>query len=226
MMPIVSNTQITIPTQVSFVATALPGTQALRVAPDAVAPSVSNAALGEDYKGNGGYVSPPAAAAATTPISSTLSTPIPANLSTASASLSASSMLATQFLSQDANAGDAFFAVYEELVAASQVKYKPSDAGAPQPAPNNLFAKMLAETQTQTNVRVNVQAQQAPKEAIAQAAPQNIAPPKMAPVATKQKTSESALASGVRHASGVYQATSVRNQVELEAPESVDAISG
>ncbi len=225
MTPIVSNTQITIPTQVSFVATALPGTQALRVAPDAVAPSVSNAALGEDYKGNGGYVSP-SAATTTAPIASTLSTPIPANFSTASASLSASSMLATQFLSQDAHAGDAFFAVYEEMVATSQVKYKPSDAGAPQPAPNNLFAKMLAETQTQTNVRVNIQAQQAPKEAVAQAAPQNIAPPKLASVATKQKTSEATHVSGVRHASGVYQATSVRNQVELEAPEAVDAISG
>jgi hypothetical protein len=226
MVPIGSNTQITVPTQVSFVATALPGTSALRVAPDAVAPSVSNAALGPDYKGNGGYVSVPAAAATTSAIPAILSTLIPANLSTASATLSASAMFATQSLSQGAQAGSEFFAVYEELVAASQVKYKPSNATAPEPVPNNLFAKMLAETQTQNNVRVNVQAQQAPKEALAQAVPQNVIPEKLTPVATKQKTSEAAVASVARHASGVYQATSVRNHIELEAVEAVDTISG
>ena len=226
MMPIGSNTQITVPTQVSFVATALPGTAALRVAPDAVAPSVSNAALGPDYKGNGGYVSVPANAATTSAAPAILSTLIPANLSTASATLSASAMFATQSLSQSAQAGSEFFAVYEELVAAAQVKYKPSNATAPEPAANNLFAKMLAETQTQNNVRVSVQTQQAPKESLAQAAPQNIAPAKLPPVASKQKASEASVASGVRQASGAYHTTSVRNQVELETVEAVDKISG
>lgn len=223
-MPIVSNTHITIPTQVSFVATPLPGTEALRVLPDAVAPTMSDAALGPDYKGNGGYVSPTAPAAMPA-ASTTLSTLIPTSFSTASATLSASAMVATQFLSQNSPAGDAFFAVYEELVAASQVKYKPSNATAPEPAPNNLFAKMLADTQTQNNTRVVVQAQLAPKEAATHAAPTTAPIPKLAPTVTRHKTSEASATAHTRHAAHVYQATSVRNKTVLEDVEAVDIVA-
>ena len=225
MMPIVSNTQITVPTQVSFVATAMPGTQALRVLPDAVAPTVSDAALGPDYKGNGGYTGVRATSAALPTATPVLSTLIPVSFSTASASLSASAMFATQLLSQDTQAGTQFFAVYEELVAAAQVKYKPSNASMPEPVPGGLFAKMLAETQTQNNARVSVQVQQASKEVVAQAAPQAAAP-KLAPVATKQKSHESPSVSAVRHASGAYQATGTRNQIELEPAEPADVVVG
>lgn len=222
MMPVATNTQITIPTQVSFVATPLPGTQALRALPDAVSPTVSDAALGPDYKGNGGYAGMAAPAANSNTPSAPLTVLIPASLSTANASLSAGAMLATQFLSQGPQAGGEFFAVYEELVAASQVKYKPSNATAPEPAPNNLFAKMLAETQTQNNVKIAVQIQQAPKEAVSQAAA-----PLAAPVPVKQKpATQTSSVAAVRYASHSYQATSARNQAELEAPEPVDTIAG
>ena len=227
-MPVVSNTQITLPTQVSFVATTLPGTQALRVLPDAVAPAVSDAALGPDYKGNGGYAGAAVSTATTTSSSpSLLSTLIPANFSTASASLSASAMFATQLLSQDAQGGTEFFAVYEELVAAAQVKYKPSNATMPEPASGSLFAKMLAETQAQNNVRVSAQVQQATREAVTQAAPQTLPAAKSAPLSARQKTqAQSSPVAGVRHASGAYHAASVRNKIELEAPEPVDNVTG
>lgn len=222
MMPVVSNTQITVPTQVSFVATTPPGTEPQRILPDAVAPAVSDAALGKDYKGNGGY-----AGAASAPAPSSLSSPnlsslIPAYFSTASATLSPRAMFATQLLSQDAQGGTEFFAVYEELVAAAQVKYKPSNAAMPEPAPNNLFAKMLVETQNQ-NVRVAAQIQQAPKEVAAQAAVPQAPPPKATPV-MRQK-SQAQIAAAARVASHAYQTTSVRNKVELES-ESAEPVSG
>lgn len=224
MMPTI-HTQITIPTQVSFVATPLPGTAALRALPDAVSPSVSNAALGPDYKGNGGYASENAPApSATTPApASVLNMLIPASFSTASASLSASAMFATQLLAQDASGGE-ILASYEELVAAAQVKYKPSDATLPPPAPNNLFAKMLAETQTQQRAQLHIQTQQHPKETATQAAVQApLSSAKNIPSPVKPKSSESPSTAAVAHqASHVYRATGLRNQQELEAPETVD----
>jgi len=231
MMPIASHTQVVVPTQVSLVATPMPGTTVLRVLPDAVVPSLPDASLGPDYKGTGGYAGT-ASAPAPAPASPSgfLSVLIPSHFSTSSASLSASAMFATQLLSQGAQGGgEGYLIEYEALVAASQVKYKPSDATMPQPPSGGLFAKLLAETQNQ-NTRISVQLQQAPKEAVAQAAPQAAALPKPSPVLVKERAgnTQAAVLSGVRYAAHAYQATSVRNEaLQREAEiEKVDEISG
>ncbi|MDX2073315.1 MAG: hypothetical protein SFX19_02990 [Alphaproteobacteria bacterium] len=207
-------------------ATPLPGTSVLRTLPDVVPPSVPNAALGPDYKGNGGYVSAAAAPSAAS-AGSVLSLLIPANLNTSSASLSASAIFATQLLSQDAEGSSVLFEVYDELVAAAQVKYKPSNAALPEPVPNNLFAKILAEEQTQNSQRVVAQAAAVPKETAAPAALQTAAAaPKLSAAPLKQKTGDTISLFAARLASGAYQASSTRNHAELEAAEAVDNIYG
>src|SRR5690606_13657141 len=108
----------------------------------------------------------------------------PASFSTASASLSVGSMLATQMLSQEGEQSS-FLSVYEELVAASQVKYKPSDATLPQPAANNLFSKLLAEEKTQASQMIFAQAPKAAAEHAAASAPL----PAAKPVARKPEPS-------------------------------------
>jgi hypothetical protein len=226
MMPIASNTQTILPTQVPLTSTPMPGTSVARVLPDAVAPSVPDAKLGPDYKGNGGYVSPvisPPANSAAPPVLSFL---IPPSLSTANATLSATAMFATQLLSQDAQAGGQFLSEYEAIVAASQVKYMPSNATQPQPAPNNLFARLLSETQVQDNARVAVQVKASPKEVAA-----NVATA-LAPQAAQVARSESQPlkqrpVTSTAYAAGSYTATSSRNHTHLEsdAPP-VEAIIG
>ncbi len=223
-MPVATITQLPPPTQVSLVATPLPGTSALRVLPDSVAPSVSVPSIGPDGKGNGVYASPPAPSTSFTPIAPPLATLIPSSLSTSSATLGASAIFATQLLSQDVPGAVEFLAVYEALVAASQVKYKPSNAALPEPAANNLFAKLLAEEKTQGVVRESIQ-QQVVKQPTVQAATQNIASPPPAPKA-RAETSASPSLSNVRYASQIYQSTSSRNKHFLEDEATIEAVSG
>src|SRR5687768_17418543 len=90
-----------VPQPVNLVATPLPGTIAIRVAPTAVSPSVSNVAVNNNAGGSGavpsaGTTAEPAAQLITAP----LSTLIPPSFSSSSASLSASAMFAAQAMGQ------------------------------------------------------------------------------------------------------------------------------
>ena len=125
-----------------MVATSLPGaTGTVRAMPDAVAPSVSGSTIGPDGKANAVYVAPATPEPVTSSPLSPLTVPIPASFTTNAASLSADAMYTAQALSQDPG-------VYETMIADAQVKYKPSNATVPEPAANNIFAKMLAEEQS------------------------------------------------------------------------------
>lgn len=224
MMPVISNTQIPLPTQVSFIATPMPATQTLRVAPHAVSPSGFDVAITPDHKGTGGYAPAAATNTLTTSIApATLSTLIPASFSTSTASLSANAMFATQLLSQDAQGAGELLATYEALAEASQVKYKPSNATLPEPAPNNLFARMMAETQNQ-NVRIVTQAQHAPVEVAAQAMSQPVATAVKPVQATRQKTASEISPAEARLASHAYQSAAVRNDSLREPVEAIDEV--
>lgn len=228
MMPNISNTQLFTPTQPTLVATSLPGTNAVRPSYDAVAPSVSNPSVSNNSKGTGGYAgnaSAPAPIAAAVPL---LSTPIPASFSTSSASLNASAIFTTQSLAQDSGSAETIFATYDQLVAASLVKYAPSNAALPQPDAVNLFAKLLNEQKSSNAPVATAAVQQVAKEvltSVPQAALQQTTPlsktitPKEAPRSSSLARSEITLAASA------YRATSTRNQVEL-SDDKVDAISG
>ena len=164
-MPPINNTQVSLPTQPTLVATSLPGTNALRPAYDAVAPSVSNPSVSNNSKGTGGYAGSASAPAQTAAVP-LLSTPIPASFSTSNASLNASAMFATQALAQDSGSAETIFATYDQLVAASLVKYAPSNAALPQPEALNLFAKMLNEQKASNAPVVNVTVQQVAEEGL------------------------------------------------------------
>lgn len=150
---------------------------------------------------------------------------MPASLSTSNATFSPGAMLATQIFSQDG--GDGYFAVYEELVAASQVKYKPSDAQRPEPATNSLFSKMLAEEQSHSTLAM---AQQAPKMAAAAAAAAAAQPQPAAQVnktSAPARKSEPAATETIRSkASFAYASTVVRNKFELEEVPQIEPLVG
>lgn len=201
----------------------------MRVPSTVVSPSVQPGTILPDRQGSSGYL-PEAAIQATAPpqISAPLSMLIPSSLSTSSASLGTTTMFATQLLSQNDMGSEPLLAVYEELVAASQVKYKPSMAAEPEPVSNNLFAKMLAEENSHSTLNDIIR--QMPKEIMAQATQQVAAnaPRAVASVPQpKNRISEASAPSysGLRHASQSYASTEVRNKTYLDETP-VEAISG
>lgn len=135
-------------------------------------------------------------------------------------------MLATQMFSQEG--GDGYFAVYEELVAASQVKYKPSDATRPEPATSSLFSKMLAEEQGHSTLAAAQQA--APRMAAATAAAAQPQMQQAAPVAKPapaSRKSEAAATESVRSKATIaYVNTVSRNRSELEDVSQVESLVG
>lgn len=160
MMPLVNTTQQFIATQPSLVATALPGTIAIRPANNAVAPSVSNAQVANERTPDGSYTKVASSPATSQTAPTFLAEPIPATFSTSSASLNASAMFATQAMAQGAEP-DSFMRVYEQLQAFSEVKYKPSNAAVPTEDPSNLFNKLAEQERgnSERPLRLNIQQQ-------------------------------------------------------------------
>lgn len=231
MTPLVSHTQLLIPTQPTLVATVIPGSNAARAPFHAVAPSVSNAAITPDHKGSGGYAGGAGQPAPQTPGQpANLSVPIPASFSTSSASLSASAVFAAQSLAQDVDSAPVLFANYEQLVEASLVKYKPSNAALPQPEVGNLYSKMLKEQKASNENIANIVVQKAVKEAPSPVPQQPAVQPNSAPAPKANSVKDSGRSSATARseallAASAYRATSARNQVEL-SDERVEAISG
>jgi len=218
MMPLVSNTQIIIPTQATLPAVVSAPPLAASLTQQAITPAVPDPRLGPDYKGNGGYVSVAGSAPAAQASSAPLSFLIPAFMSTSSASLSVGSMLATQIASQEG--GDGYLQVYEEMVAASQVKYKPSDATMPKPAPNDLFSKMLAEEKTHVSQMITQQ----PKAAVEQVA-STVQQPAAKPAARRESSAPN-LENVRARATSAYSSTVSRNRSELENDAQVEPLLG
>lgn len=199
-----------------MVATHIPNTTgAVHAPPSAVAPSVASEKIVPDAKGNGVYVAPVPATPATMQISAPLSMLIPASFSTNAATLSASAVYAAQAMAQDPS-------VYETMLAASEVKYKPSNAAAPEPAPNNLFAKMLAEKQydSQQTIR-NIQ--QPPTINMPTAQVQTSAPKTPLPAPRKSEATTHHSNSVHNVAVHAYEISSARNNT---APSEVEIVNG
>ncbi len=148
MLPAVSSAPVIPPAPV-IVATTVPGSNVLRVAPDNVAPNVSAVPVGDNTHRN-------ASAASSTPPATTTSTMASGFSSLvafldgtpSSLSLNASTTFMAQLMSQDSSPyARSVMSEYEKLVALSQVKYKPSNASLPEPEPSSVFSQMLKQEQ-------------------------------------------------------------------------------
>lgn len=210
-------------------ATPLPNSSVLRVSPEAVTPLQPDVKISPDGKGSGSYTAQPqqTSAPASNP-SAPLNILIPSSLTSNAASLSASAMFAAQALAQDTGSS-ALLATYEAFAQAAAVKYMPSNATKPEPAPNNLFARMLAETKGQpAPQKIDVPVQQVAKEAALQPAAQ-VQAQVQAP-APKQssnvKNKTQAPIAAVKQASTAYQSTAIRNDRLLDEELKVEPIVG
>lgn len=152
MMPVITNTAI-YTSATPLVSTAVPGSAIARVPYDNVAPSVSNAQIENNARGNsGGAVAEAEAAAASAPQEN-----ISASLPASSQSLNASAQAAfvAQLAAQDMSPeGQTALAEYEKMVVYSDVKYKPSNATKPAPMPSGVFGRIMQEERVAPRVTV------------------------------------------------------------------------
>lgn len=137
------------PAQPSLVATPLAGNFAQHVAPSNVPPSVSSVQINNNARGNGSY----------TPVTQIAQLAVPVvdgDAMTGAIDGMASSKIPATFLAQmigqevpPALQGTLsnVLAAYDQLVANSFVKYKPSNATVPAPAPAGVFGRILAQDQ-------------------------------------------------------------------------------
>ena len=109
-----------------------------------IAPSVSSARPDNNARGNASYVAtPPKQAVVETSVPSLASMPSPLP---ATPLARYPSEFLSQWLGQDdAAITQKLLAEYERLISYGDVKYKPSNASKPLPAPSNLFGKLLRE---------------------------------------------------------------------------------
>lgn len=210
MVPIVNTVPVIL---TPLVATALPDAiAAARVPYDNVAPSVSSPQTNPNARGNSVAV----AASQSPPISIPLSasSPISARAS-GGLTLGTPTGFLAQVIGQDFSpAAQSVLAAYERLVAISQVKYKPSNAGKPAPEPTGVYARQLAQQRSVPRAPVELPAAPLPKpEAATVPAPQItlVLKPKSAEPAKKE--TRASLPAAV----GAYQASVARNAA-IKAP--------
>ncbi|MCE2927120.1 MAG: hypothetical protein LW823_05715 [Rickettsiales bacterium] len=162
MLPAVNSAPVIVPAPV-IVATTVPGNNVLRVAPDNVAPNVSNVPVGDNTRRGSGATSSQAAPVTSTVASGFSSLVTFLDGTPSSLSLNASTTFMAQLISQDNSPyARGVLSEYEKLVVLSQVKYKPSNASMPEPEPNNIFSQILKqEQQTKASTQTALMAQAA-----------------------------------------------------------------
>ncbi len=212
MLPTIANTQIQ-QVQTTLVATPLPDTNAMRAPYDNVAPSVSSAQIHDNARGKGGAVPAAQEAAQAAPSSAAAAPVIAAGYSTSPGlSAGAQTILFAQMLAQTPAGQGAFASMmieYEKLVAFSQVKYKPSLATQPPPAPSGLFGKIMqqqkaaAQTTTVHRIMAETAADDGPEPVAAPA-------PQARPVVSENPAPAEAVASPPVAAIGAYEASAHR----------------
>ena len=146
MLPLAS-VYSTNPIQTPLVNTALPGSAVTHVPYDNVAPSVSNAQVENNTKGNSEISS----AAASEPPASENAAASAAAAAGDAANLGtiAQATFLAQLASQDSSpATQVILVEYEKLVSISSIKYKPSNAQKPEAGPSNAFSRLLQEENT------------------------------------------------------------------------------
>lgn len=153
LLPAVPSTVSYIPPQAPLVNTAMPGSDVARVPYDNVAPTVSNVQIDNNARGNNGYASAaPSNASAEAAGNFELGSPAMrsgGNLGMPTAFLA---QLLGQTLSAEIDSvTQSLLVEYEKLVFLSNVKYKPSNAFKPPPAPVSIFDTVLRDTRTQAS---------------------------------------------------------------------------
>lgn len=154
----------------SFVNTSLPGSIAIRPPPGTVAPSVANAQLYNNAGGGGAVVAPRASAPSIYIPIIQGGTGLPASFSGDGGSGFGSSGFLAQLIGQGGGA-PALLAVYEEMVQNAQVRYMPSRATEPPPAPVGVYGRFLQEAKA-AQAPVNIAP---PQPAVTQPAPAPVA---------------------------------------------------
>ena len=147
MIPTVSTVSILPP--VTLVNTSVPGSIALRAPIDSVAPSVSSAQLDNNARGSSTALAAPAASSAAAPSPADSFALLPSSNSAdgiATAQTNFFAQLIGQGGGQDAHS---LLVVYERLVENSQVRYKPSNADLPAPAPSGVYGRILQQEKQQ-----------------------------------------------------------------------------
>jgi hypothetical protein len=140
MIPIAGSVIPTTPVQTPLINTALPGTAVMHVPYDNVAPSVSNGEVNNNARGNSDGTSlEEAEQVAVASAGAAQSSPAgdAANLAPAG-----QATFIAQLLSQGTPISGLLLE-YEKLVSFSNVKYKPSNALKPAPAPAGVFGRIL-----------------------------------------------------------------------------------
>lgn len=147
MIPVI-NTAVNIPpAQTALVATPLPDTNTLRVPFDNVPPSVSNAQVNNNARGNGAYAAVesvdyavPVASASTAAAAGSQSSVAPGIPAAFIAQLVGQQMPVAL---QGALGG--VLAEYEKMIVSSFTKYRPSNASLPPPPPSGVYGRILQQ---------------------------------------------------------------------------------
>jgi hypothetical protein len=147
MIPVVANVTASTPAPPSLVTTSLAENFAQHVPPANVSPSVSSVQISNNARGNGSY----------TPIDQIAQYSVPVvegDAATGTAGNISSTKIPATFLAQMIGqdvppalqgALSNVLASYDQLVANSFVKYKPSNATVPPPPPTGVFGRFLAQ---------------------------------------------------------------------------------
>jgi hypothetical protein len=180
------------PVQVPLVNTTLPGTAATHVPYDNVSPPISNAQVNNNASPNSeaAAASEEATTAAAAQDAEEQASPAP-NIAAQSQGAVAAPFL-TQLMSQDGSVpAQVILVQYENMIAISNVKYKPSNALKPPAAPANVFGQILQQNKPAVQV-------QAPQPAQPQQQPQTSQQPAAAaPDAVAEETAVSVPAAAV-----------------------------
>lgn len=246
MIPVI-NTAVNIPpAQTVLVATPLPDTNTLRVPFDNVPPSVSNAQINNNARGNGAYAAvesvdyavpvTSASAPAAAPGQSSIAPGIPAAF--------IAQLVGQQMPVALQGALGGVLAEYEKMIVSSFTKYRPSNASLPPPPPSGVYGRILQQERAarvapappavadkqQPAERVEPVAQpaaplpQIEAEIAAPIAEVTVAQPAQAaaPVVAREPAAPVQLSEPIvlpASAANAYQATSLR--VQMAAPASV-----
>jgi hypothetical protein len=177
MIPVVATITTPTPTAPSLVATPLPESFAARVPYTDVPPSVSSVQINNNARGNGSYVAIEGVPQYAVPVAE-------GDAADGAIGGIVSSKIPATFLAQIIGQGvppamqsalSNVLAAYDQLVFNGFVKYRPSNATLPPPAPASVFGKLLAQEQPAPQpVRVEAPAPQPQPERVQQTAQQNI----------------------------------------------------
>ncbi|MDE3060143.1 MAG: hypothetical protein KGJ06_03960 [Pseudomonadota bacterium] len=153
--------------QTPLVNTAMPGTAVVHPPYDNVAPSVSNAAIDNNARGNSTPPPSPDQPSADAPATDAAFTALSSGMAQATGLGAQATFLAQLMVQDGSSVTQRFLVEYQKLLSLSNVKYKPSNAMKPSPEPSSIFGRILHDTPHQVQPAAPVQAkpQEKPQQA-------------------------------------------------------------